>query len=150
VTNVWFILTVSLTCLWNILTCLGCPLACLEIQLMIIIQPFECVNWLCRPNLYRDRHHNHDFSIFCSIVIYIYIYITPRHVVKIWHLYCVHWLCRPDIFRNRHQNRVVVMFHVIVISEGKVWKRIHMRYHEKMVIHTALSRKDGVVSLKCA
>jgi hypothetical protein len=45
----------------------------LSSQLMIIIQAFDCVYWLCGPEIYRDRHQKRVSIIFCSIVINIWI-----------------------------------------------------------------------------
>jgi hypothetical protein len=85
-------------CMGDLLTRLEIMLTCLEslnTQLMIIIQSFRVCPLTCRPKLYRDRHHNHVFIIFRSIVIYMVVILIKKRrnlyvFVKIWHLYCVH------------------------------------------------------------
>jgi hypothetical protein len=55
-------------------------------QLMLIIHSFDCIHWLCRPGIYRNRHQTRISIIFNLNLI-------KQHLIC--KCYCVHWFCRP-------------------------------------------------------
>jgi hypothetical protein len=126
-----------LTCLWTILTYLGCPLTCLERQLIITIQTFECVLWLCRPNICRNIHQNRVVIIVCLIVMNIWLipvfgshFAKRRPTPTMFKLrflnYLIQYMHDFSIKQKLNNSRLFTLDMFQIISAGHVCKRIHM------------------------